>query len=173
MNGTVSQKNPMFAGILSLFFGPLGYIYIGFNFLVAGVAIAVIIGIVISILHFPYPSFFKYLQMLVYAYFGYKFATISNVFAADESLSAKDVEEYKSMGFAFYMMTHVMMALVQFYAIVVALYFVYHSFAQGRIFVGILILFFGIGFVQYFLGFIFAMISFGIMKAFGVEKKYL
>jgi len=170
MNHSISQKNPTIAGVLSLLFGPLGYIYIGFNFLVAGITIFVIIGIVISILNFPYPSFFKYLQLLVYAYFGHKFALLSNVLASDEGLSVK---EYKSMGFAFYLMTHVMMALVQFYAIVIGLYFVYHSFAQGKIFAGILLLFFGIGFVQYFLNFIFAMISLGIMKAFGIDKRYL
>ncbi len=173
MKHYISQKNPIIAGILSLFFGPLGYVYLGFNFLVAGMAIAVIIALVISILNFPFPFVFKYLQLLWYAYFGYKFAILTNIFAGNVGISENDIKEQKSMWFAFYLMTHVMMALVQFYAIVIGLYFVYHAFAQGRIFVGILILFFGIAFVQYFLNFIFAMISVGIMKAFGIDKKYL
>jgi len=76
---TINKKNPLFAGALSLFLGPIGYVYLGFNFLVAGISIALIIGIVLSFLNFPYPGFFNYLQLLVWAYFGYKFAHISNV----------------------------------------------------------------------------------------------
>lgn len=169
----ISKKNPFLAGVLSLFLGPLGYIYLGFNFFVAGLTIALIIVLVLSFLNFPYPSFFNYLQLLVYAYFGYKFAHIGNIFSVEENLSDKDIEEYKSMSFAFYLMTQVMMVLVRFYAFVVGVFMVVVFFSQGRIFKALLMLFLGIAFVQWLLNSIFGFISIGIIRAFRIDKKYL
>lgn len=169
----IHKKNPTIAGILSLVFGPIGYVYIGFNFLVAGITISLIIGIVLYVLNFPYPAFFNYLQLLVWAYFGYKFALISNVFAEDENVSETDVKEYKSMSFAFYLMLNVMMSIVQFYALVVVIFLIISFFSQGKIFLGLLTIFFGIGLAQWILNLIFGAISIGIMKVFKIDKKYL
>ena len=170
---TINKKNPLFAGALSLFLGPIGYVYLGFNFLVAGISIALIIGIVLSFLNFPYPGFFNYLQLLVWAYFGYKFAHISNVFSGDENITETDVKEYKSMSFAFYLMIHVMMSIVRLYAIVVALFFIVVFFSQGKILLALLTLFFGIGLAQWIIESIFGIVSVGIMKIFKIDKKYL
>jgi len=170
---TISKKNPVVAGALSLFLGPLGYAYLGLNFLVAGVSIALIIGIVLSLLNFPYPGFFNYLQLLVWAYFGYKFAHISNVFSDESNVTETDVKEYKSMSFAFYMMIHVMMSIVRFYAVVVALFFVVVFFSQGKILLALLTLIFGIGLAQWIIEMIFGIVSVAIMKAFRIDKKYL
>lgn len=170
---TINKKNPIVAGALSLFLGPLGYAYLGLNFLVAGVSIALIIGIVLSLLNFPYPGFFNYLQLLVWAYFGYKFAHISNIFSSDENITETDIKEYKSMSFAFYMMIHVMMSIVRFYAVVVALFFTVVFFSQGKILLAILMLIFGIGFAQWIIEMIFGIVSVAIMKAFKIDKKYL
>lgn len=169
----INKKNPLISGALSLFLGPFGYAYLGFNFLVAGIAIALIIGIVLSFLNFPYPDFFNYLQLLVWAYFGYKLAHVSNAFSEEENLSQMDIAEYKSMGFAFYMMINVMMSIVQFYAIVVGFYLVIIFFTQGKTFLALLMLFFGYAVVQWVLTAIFGVISVGIMKVFGIDKKYL
>jgi hypothetical protein len=170
---TLNKKNPLVAGVLSLIFGPLGYIYLGFNFFVAGIAISLIIGIVLAILNFPYPGFFNYLQLIVWAYFGYKFAHISNLFADEQNLSETDIKEVKSMSFAFYLMIHVMMSIVKFYAIVVAIFFIIVFFSKGEILLAFLTLFFGIGLAQWIIGSIFSIISVGIMKVFKIDKKYL
>jgi len=170
---TIKQKNPLVAGALSLFLGPIGYLYIGFNFFVAGVSIALIIGIVLSFLNFPYPPIFNYLQLLVYGYFGYKFAHIRNAFSQEENLSETDMKEYKSMSFAFYLMIHVMMSVVRFYAVVVALLFIVVFFSQGKILLALLTLFFGIGLAQWFIEMIFGVVSVAIMKVFKIDKKYL
>lgn len=170
---TISKKNPLLAAAFSLFLGPFGYLYLGFNFLVAGVSIALIIGTVLSILNFPYPEFFNYLQLLVWAYFGYKFAYISNFFSDDENVSEADLTEYKSMSFAFYLMIYVMMSVVRFYAIMVALFFAVSFFSQGEILLALLTIFFGIGIVQWFIEVIFGIVSMGIMKVLKIDKKYL
>jgi len=169
----INKKNPLLAGVLSLFLGPFGYIYLGFNFFVAGISISLIIGIVLGILNFPYPGFFNYLQLFIWAYFGYKFAHISNFFSNDKNITEVDVKEYKSMSFAFYLMIHVMMSIVRFYAVVVALFFIVVFFSQGKILLAILTLFFGIVITQWVIESIFGIISVAIMKIFKIDKKYL
>jgi len=169
----ISKKNPIIAGALSLFLGPIGYAYLGFNFFVAGVSITLIIGLVLALLNLPYPAFFNYLQLLIWAYFGYKFCHIGNQFAESENLSESDVKEYKSMSFSFYLMTHVMMSIVQFYAVILAIFYIFIFFSEGKIFLGILTIFFGIGIAQWFLNSIFTLVSLGIMKLFKIDKKYL
>ncbi len=77
----MTKKNPTIAAILSLFLGPLGYVYIGIYFFLSGLIISVLFSLVLSLINLPFPHFFDYLQLLVYSYYGYKLATIRNVFA--------------------------------------------------------------------------------------------
>ena len=77
------------------------------------------------------------------------------------------------MSFAFYMMIHVMMSIVRFYAVVVALFFTVVFFSQGKILLAILMLIFGIGIAQWVIEMIFGIVSVAIMKVFKIDKKYL
>lgn len=168
----LKKKNPTIAGVSSLFLGPVGYLYLGFNYFVAGISIAFIIAFVLSLINMPYPPFFNLLQLFVWAYYGYKIAEIRNA-AIEDSLSDNDAKELKSMSFGFFIMLTVMQTIVQLYAVVAVLFLTYLSFVQHKYFIAILILVFGVSIAQYFLGFIFGLISLGIMKAFKIDKKYL
>lgn len=173
MRKTIKKKNPFWAGFLALFFGPFGYLYLGFYFFIASIIISIIISLVIFLLNLPYPTFFTYFQFLVFGYFGYKFAHINNILAENDELSGSDIKEYKSFSFALYLMINVMMSIIRFYALIVGIFFVISAFSQGKIFFGLLILFFGIGLAQYVLESIFSLISIAIMKLFKIDKKYL
>ena len=70
------------------------------------------------------------------------------------------------------MMTNLLMTLVQFYTVVVGGYLTYKSFANGKILIGILILVFGIGIMQWLLTSIFGFLSGLLMLLFKVDKKY-
>jgi hypothetical protein len=96
----ISKRNPIVAGILSLFLGPIGYVYIGGWFMLSGIIISVLFSVVLSIINLPFPDFFNYLQLLVYAYFGYNLATIRNIFADELNLTDEDIKEFKSFGLA-------------------------------------------------------------------------
>ncbi len=171
----LSKRNPVLSGTLSLFLGPFGYIYVGLNFFFAALLISVLFSIVLYVINLPFPHFFNYLQLLVYAYFGYKLANIRNVFA-DEwgvwGVSEENIKEFKSFGFAFVLMTNLLMTLTQFYSIAVGLFLAYKSFANGKILIGILILVFGIGLLMRLLSSIFSFISGILMMIFKVDKKY-
>jgi hypothetical protein len=69
----LSKRNPVLSGILSLFLGPFGYIYVGLNFFFAALLISILFSFVLLVINLPFPHFFNYLQLLVYAYFGLGF----------------------------------------------------------------------------------------------------
>ena len=166
----MTKKNPTIAAILSLFLGPLGYVYIGIYFFLSGLIISVLFSLVLSLINLPFPHFFDYLQLLVYSYYGYKLATIRNVFADDWGVTESDVKEFKSFGFSFVVMINLLMALTQFYSIIVGFWLVYDSFANGHILKGILI--FGIAIISWLLTTIFSFIAGILMLIFRVDKKY-
>jgi hypothetical protein len=168
----MTKKNPIIATVLSLFLGPLGYIYIGLNFFISGLIIAVLFYLFLSLINLPFPHFFIYLQLLVYGYFGHQLAIVRNKASEDLDVTEDEIKEFKSFGFGFVIMIKLLMTLTQFYSIIVGLYFVYNSFSDGKILKGILILLFGIAIISWLLTSIFGFISGILMLIFRVDKKY-
>ena len=168
----MKRKNPTIAAVTSLFLGPVGYLYLGINYFVAGISIALIIAFVLALIRMPYPPFFNLLQLFVWAYYGYKIAEIRNA-VIEDSPSENDEKELKSMSFGFFIMLTVMQSIVQIYAVVLVLFLTYLAFAQHKYFTAILVLIFGVSIAKWILGFIFGLISVGIMKLFKIDKKYL
>lgn len=168
----MTKRNSTIATVLSLFLGPIGYLYIGVNFFLSGLIISVLFTLVLTFINLPFPHFFDYLQLLVYAYYGYKLAIIRNMFADEWGVTVSDVKEFKSFGFSFVVMTNLLMALTQFYSTIVGLWLVYNSFADGKILRGILILIFGIALISWLLTSIFGFIAGLLMLIFKVDKKY-
>ncbi|MDR3666560.1 MAG: hypothetical protein P4L35_06945 [Ignavibacteriaceae bacterium] len=169
----MTKKNPTIATVLSLILGPVGYLYIGLNFMLSGIIITALFTFVLSLFNFPFPNIFNYLQLLVYAYFGYKLSILRNVFVDSWDLTSDDIKEYKSFGYSFVIMTNLLMTLIQFYSTIVGLYLVYKSFENGRIVVAILILVFGIALIKWVLTSVFSFLSGLLMLLFRVDKKYL
>jgi len=170
--GQLSKRNPVITGVLSLLLGPVGYIYIGINFLISGIIISVLFSLVLSIINLPFPHFFSYLQLLVYSYFGYKLSILRNAFVEDWGVTESDIKEFKSFGFSFVIMTNLLMALTKFYSLIVGLYLAYINFDKGNIIIGILIILFGIAIITWVLSTIFSFISGVLMLIFRVDKKY-
>lgn len=170
---SLKKRNPTIAGLLSLLLGPFGYVYIGLNFMLSGIIISVLFTSVLSLINLPFPPFFTYLQLLVYGYYGYKLSIIRKEFADDWGVTDDDVKEFKSFGFSFVIMTNLLMALTQFYSTIVSFYLVYKNFDEGKYFMAILILFFGIAIIKWLLTSIFSFISYLLMLLFRVDKKYL
>lgn len=168
----MTEKNPIIATVLSLFLGPLGFLYLGLNFCISGIIISVLFTVILSLINLPFPHFFDYLQLLVYGYFGYILCILRNKFAEELYIDEDEIKEFKSFGFSFVIMIKLLMALTQFYSIIVGLYLVYRSFADGKILVGILILLFGIAIISWVLTSIFGFISGLLMLIFRVDKKY-
>jgi hypothetical protein len=168
----LSKRNSTVAGALSLFLGPIGYLYIGINFFVSGIIVSVLFSLVLSFINLPFPHIFDYLQLLVYSYFGYKLAVMRNLFVDDWGVTESDIKDFKSFGFSFVVMTNLLMALTKFYSLIVGFYLAYINFHEGRIFIGILIVLFGIAIIAWALTSIFSFISGILMLIFRVDKKY-
>lgn len=168
----LSKRNSTVAVVLSLFLGPFGYLYIGNNFFFSALLISMLFSFVLYIINLPFPHFFNYLQLLIYAYFGYKLTNIRNIFADDSEITEEDIKEFRSFGFGFVLMTNLLMSLTQFYSVAIGIYFAYNSFSNGKILVGILILVFGIGLLIWLLSSIFSFISRILMMLFKIDKKY-
>jgi len=168
----LSKRNPVVSVILSLIFGPFGYIYIGFNFFFAALIISILFSVVLYFINLPFPHFFNYLQLFIYAYFGYKLTTIRNLFSDDWEVQEEDIKEFKSFAFAFFLSTNLLMTLTQFYSIAVGIFLAYRSFANGKILIGILIIVFGISLLIWLLTSIFSFISGLLMMLLKIDKKY-
>jgi hypothetical protein len=110
--------------------------------------------------------------MLVYGYYGYKLATIRNLFVDEWGVTEDDIKEFKSFGFSFVIMNNLLMTLVQFYTIIAGLFLAFKSFSNGKIFIGILIIVFGIALIKWLLTLIFGFLSGLLMLLFKVDKKY-
>lgn len=171
MNTGIKKKNPYVASFLSLIFGPIGYIYLGLNYFVAGISISLIIVIVFVLFNIPIPHFFNYLQLFIFAYYGYKIAQIRNLFA-DNIYPQEEYKELKSFSFAYLVMINVMQNIVRLYAFLFGILWVIRTFQDGRYFVALLILIFGIALIIYFFEMIFGLISAAIMAIFRIDKKY-
>ena len=168
----MTKRNPNIAGTLSLFLGPLGYLYIGTNFFISGIIISVLFIWVLSFFDLPFPYFFNYLQLIIYCYFGYKLSILRNDFIDDWGVTESDVKDFKSFGFSFVVMTNLLMMLIKFYSLIVGLYLAYINIANGRIFIGIIIILFGIALITWLLTTVFSFISGLLMFIFRVDKKY-
>ena len=168
----LSKRNPVVSVILSLSFGPFGYIYIGLNFFFAALLLSILFSYVLYFINLPFPRFINYLQLFVYAYFGYLLTKIRNLLSDDWETTEEDIKEFKSFGFAFVISTNLLMYLTRFYSIAIGIFLAYKSFANGNILIGILILVFGIGLLTWLLTSIFSFISGLLMLIFKIDKKY-
>jgi hypothetical protein len=169
---TLKSRNLYIAAILSLLLGPLGFLYVGWTFMVSGLVITAIFALVLSIINLPTPSVFEYLQLIIFSFHAYKLAAIRNIIAVDPMTTEEDIKQYHSFGFSMVAMTSVLMTLAQYYSLVVGFYMAYVSFANGKILIGILIVVFGISAIMWVLTSIFGFISSLLMVLFKVDDAY-
>ncbi len=169
---TLKSRNLYIAAALSLFLGPLGFLYVGWTFMVSGLIITAIFALVLSIINQPTPSVFEYLQLIIFSFHAYKLATIRNIIADDPMTSPEDINQFHSFGFSTVAMTSVLMTLAQYYSLVVGLYMAYVSFSNGKILFGILIIIFGISLIMWVVTSIFGFISSMLMVLFKVDDSY-
>jgi len=169
---TLTSKNLYLAAALSLFLGPLGFLYVGWTFMVSGIIVTAIFALVLSIINLPTPSVFEYLQLIIFSFHAYKLAAIRNIIADDPMITTEDIKQFNSFGFSIVAMTSVLMTLAQYYSLVVGLYMAYMSFSSGKILVGILIIVFGISLIMWVVTSIFGFISGLLMMIFKVDDSY-
>jgi len=168
-----SNKNPVISCLATLLLGPLGFLYIGFNFFIGAMLVSILFNIVLAIINLPIPEIFKYIQLIVYGYFGYIIATTRNAISNDLYTSEDEIKEFKSFGFSIFIMNGLMMRMAQIYGVVTGLYMTYMSFSNGKIFLGMMMLIFGIGVIIWFVSFIFSIVSVLLVSIFKLDSKYL
>ncbi|MCK5019104.1 MAG: hypothetical protein KAS32_18735 [Candidatus Peribacteraceae bacterium] len=66
------KKNPTIAVTLGYIFGPLGYLYFGWRYLVASSLIFIVIALVPTIIGYDIPSWWKYILLIPCSYEAYK-----------------------------------------------------------------------------------------------------
>jgi hypothetical protein len=76
--GRQRSKSPALAAVLSLFFGPLGYLYVGWRYGVMAVGAFVLFVLVLSVAHFPLPRWMKYVILPVLAWKAFTVCSVRN-----------------------------------------------------------------------------------------------
>lgn len=86
------KKSPAIAAALSLFFGPLGYLYVGWRYGVMAVAVFFVFVLVLSVLDLPLPRWIKYVILPVLAWKAFTICSVRNALieAGDDDAKVLD-----------------------------------------------------------------------------------
>jgi hypothetical protein len=125
------NRNPTLAAILSLVFGPIGFAYIGTNYLISGMIYTILLNLVLAFINIPYPDFIIWIQFLFYAYYGYKYCNLRNSLIEQNNSS--------DFGFTFFFIGIEFIDLTKYYSYVLSGYTIYFNFTQGMFSKGILV----------------------------------
>lgn len=165
------KKSPALAAVLSLFFGPLGYLYIGWRYAVMAVGVFVVFVLVLSIPDFPIPRWMKYVILPVLAWKAFTICSVKNslIEARDDSAKALDTFPIAAMA-----MSDLLVGLGMIYAGALGLYASTVLLLDGSIIKGLLMLVVGTPALVWIATMVFGLIAAGIDAAFakGAENVF-
>lgn len=150
-----NERNPILAGLLSLFMGPFGYAYIGLDYMMSGIIISVIFNLLLSLTTgLQLPQSFIIIQFFVYAYCGHKYAIYRNAMEFFTKDTVKEKFGLNEFGFTLTMTMPLLKRLIMSYSLIIGFYFVKINFNNEEyinatliILIGIPIAFWGLSFV--------------------------
>lgn len=161
----MKKKNPNIAAILSLIFGPFGYIYIGWKYFIVALFIFFIFSVVFILIGFD-PSFLPqsarfWLKIPILLVLSWKAHTICFVRNNLIDKQGGDVKLLNTFEIVTGTMTDLLIGIGKVYAGVLGLYASIISFSEGNFFWGIIFLI-AIPLLVYVFGIIFTLITMGI-----------
>ncbi|MBD3339727.1 MAG: hypothetical protein GF353_11500 [Candidatus Lokiarchaeota archaeon] len=156
---TIFKKKPIVAAILGFFFGPIGFLYIGWRHAVCTFAIWTIFILVLGIVNMPLPTWITWLINFVFAWKGYTICSVRNELITNQDPSVKALQSFPIAAMA---ASDLLVGIGQFYAGVLGFFGSLFLFSNREILKGLLVLFLGTPFMVWIAGFIFGIIAMGI-----------
>ena len=134
------KKSPAVAAVLSLFFGPLGYLYVGWRYGVMAVVVFLVFVLVLSLADLPLPRWIKYVILPVLAWKAFTICSVRNslIDAGDDEAKALDSFPVAAMA-----MSDLLVGIGMVTAGAVGLYISAVMLFDGRLLKGVLTLLVG------------------------------
>jgi hypothetical protein len=133
-------KSPVLALVLSLIFGPFGYLYIGWRYAVMAIAVCVIFVLVIAFVQFPFPSWIKYIILAVLGWKGWTIVSVRNAVLIEDPEIAEKLDTFPLVAMA---MSDLLVGIGMFYAAAIGLYIGVNLVIQGAALKGVLVIVLG------------------------------
>jgi hypothetical protein len=138
--GRMRKKSPTLAAALSLFFGPLGYLYIGWRYAVVAVGAFAVVGTVVAVAGFDVPPWMKYVILPVLAWKAFTICSVANAMIEADDDNANALNSFPVAAMA---MSDLVVAFGMISAASVGLYVSGVLLLQRSIIKGLLVLFVG------------------------------
>lgn len=155
----MQRKSPALAAVLSFFFGPLGYLYIGWRYAILAIGVFVVFVLAITIIDFPIPTFMKYVILVVLAWKAFTFVSVRNKLIDAQS---EEVGTLNTFAFAAMAMSDLLVGIAMAYAAAIGLYVTVRLILEGRVLSGIGVLFIGTPMLVFIASLVFGWIAMGI-----------
>jgi len=154
------KKHPAIAALLTIIFGPFGYLYIGWRYALAAVICFVLFVILFTLVAFI-PVWLKYVNVLFFAFLSVQICQIRNMIINEKH---SDAFAFNTFPVAIFAMTILLPLLATVDTAVIGIFAAIRAMIDGNLSKGLVILFLAtpvISFVHYF---VFSWFAFGIDK---------
>jgi len=157
------KKSPAIAAVLGLFFGPLGYLYVGWRYGVMAVAVFLVFVLVLSVADLPLPRWIKYVILPVLAWKAFTICSVRNALidAGDDDARALDTFPVAAMA-----MSDLLVGVGMVTAGALGLYVSAVMLFEGRVVKGLLTLLVGTPVLVWLAMMVFGFIAVGIDAVF-------
>lgn len=165
------MKSPVLAAVLSLFFGPLGYLYVGWRYGVMAVVVFLVFVLVLSVADLPLPRWMRYVILPVLAWKAFTICSVGNAFIEAGDDNARALNSFPIAAMA---MSDLLVGIGMVYAGAVGLYAAAVLLFDGSLVKGLLMLFVGTPALVWIATMVFGFIAMGIDAAFarGAENVF-
>jgi MFS family permease len=164
----LKKKNPILAAILGFILGPIGFIYIGWRYMIMGLLIFIIFAITMALVDFPIPSWMKYIILLVTAWKAWTIVTLWNTLI---DCNEEMIHNLHRFPFAAMAMSDLLVGIAMFYAGAITLYAGVISLYRGHIISGLLLIFIATPLFIWLANLIFSLIAMAIDAIFAHEME--
>lgn len=150
------RKNPTLAVILILFFGPIGFLYLGWRYALLAFALLVFFVLALSVIGFPVPWWMKYFILPALAYKGYKGATFTNKMISEGD---EDIRYLSTFPGAVVAMSDALVLIAVVYCLAIGIFTSFQMLLAGRIGSGLVFLFLATPILTAIAYFVFGFVS--------------
>jgi hypothetical protein len=154
------KKQPAIAGLLTIIFGPFGYLYLGWRYALVAIICVVLFVILFSFILFI-PSWFKYVNVIILAVWAVAICKIWN-----KIVEAKHPDGFMLNTFpvAVFAMTSLLPLLATVDTVAIGIFVAIRTMFDGRIGKGLIVLFLATPFISFVHYFVSGLIAAGIDK---------
>lgn len=154
------KKHPAIAAILTLIFGPLGYLYIGWRYALSCFIIFVIFTILFSVALFV-PTWLTYINVLVLAFWSVQICQIRNLIVSEKH---SDAFAFNTFPVAIFAMTTLLPLLATVDTVAIGIFVSIRRMIGGEIGKSLIILLLATPFLSFLHYFVSSLIAAGIDK---------